>query len=290
MIFADSGSDYASSKYVIHGVLFDGTSSFRSGSRWAPEAIRKASHNFEPYDLDCDCELSESLVFDVGDTEYGNLADMIADLETTTSRIVGDGKVPIAFGGEHSLTFPCVRAIANKMELTAVIFDAHLDFKENYLGNRCGHACVSWNVFGLPVPLIQIGIRSGARDEYKRALETSAIYTMDRIRSVGIKKILSDIAPSIKKRAVYLSIDADVLDPAYAPGVGNPEPYGLTPLELRTAVREISPHVVGFDLVEITPDYDMGISALVGAKLVRDFLFARLRKDDEKLEQAENLQ
>ena len=68
MIFADSGSDYASSKYVIHGVLFDGTSSFRSGSRWAPEAVHKASHNFEPYDFECDCELSESLVCDIGDT------------------------------------------------------------------------------------------------------------------------------------------------------------------------------------------------------------------------------
>jgi len=290
MIFADSGSDYASSKYVIHGVLFDGTSSFRSGSRWAPEAVRKASHNFEPYDFDCDCELSPSLVCDVGDVEYGNLADMIADLEATTSRIVGDGKVPIALGGEHSLTFPCVKAIANKMELIVVVFDAHLDFKENYLGNECGHACVSRNVFGLPVPLIQIGIRSGARDEYERALETSSIYTMDRIRSVGIKKILDDIEPSVKNRAVYLSIDVDVLDPAYAPGVGNPEPYGLTPLELRTAIREISSHVVGFDMVEITPDYDKGTSALVGAKLVRDFLFARLMKDCKKLGETGTLQ
>ncbi|MGZ4892113.1 MAG: agmatinase [Halobacteriota archaeon] len=289
MIFADSGSDYASSKYVIHGVLFDGTSSFRSGSRWAPEAVRKASHNFEPYDFECDCELSESLVCDIGDTEYGNLDDMIADLEATTSRIVEDGKVPIALGGEHSLTYPCVRALANKMELITVIFDAHLDFKENYLGNECGHACVSRNVFGLPVPLIQIGIRSGARDEYERALDTSAIYTMDLIRRVGIKKILNDIAPSFENRAVYLSIDVDVLDPAYAPGVGNPEPYGLTPLELRTAIREISSRVVGFDMVEITPDYDMGLSALVGAKLVRDFLFARVMADSEEPRESESV-
>jgi agmatinase len=137
-------------------------------------------------------------------------------------------------------------------------------------------------VFGLSVPLIQIGIRSGARDEYERALGTSAIYTMDRIRGVGIKKILNDIAPLVENKAVYLSIDVDVLDPAYAPGVGNPEPYGLTPLELRTAIREISSRVVGFDMVEITPDYDMGMSALVGAKLVRDFLFARIMTDCEK--------
>ncbi|HYA33424.1 MAG TPA: agmatinase [Candidatus Bathyarchaeia archaeon] len=286
MIFADSGSDYSASKYVIHGVLYDGTSSFRSGSRWAPEAVRKASHSFEPYDFECDCELSESLVYDLGDTEYGNLDDMIADLEETTSRIAGDGKVPIALGGEHSLTFPCVKALENKENLVVVIFDAHLDFKKNYLGNEYGHACVSWNLSGLPVSMIQIGIRSGARDEYERALDASTVYTADQIRQVGIKKVVSDVRALIASREVYLSIDMDVLDPAHAPGVGNPEPYGLTPLELRTAIRDISSRVVGFDIVEITPDYDMGSSALVGAKLVRDFLFARLMLDYDKLHEA----
>ena len=146
MIFADSGSDYASSKYVIHGILFDGTSSFRTGSRWAPEAIRKASHNFEPYDFEYDRELSESLVHDMGDTEYGNLDEMVADLEATTSRLVKDEKVPITLGGEHSITVPCIKALARETELLAVIFDAHLDFKENYLGNEFGHACVARNI------------------------------------------------------------------------------------------------------------------------------------------------
>jgi agmatinase len=97
---------------------------------------------------------------------------------------------------------------------------------------------------------------------------------MEQIRREGIKKILSDLESRAKSRAVYLSIDMDAIDPAFAPGVGNPEPYGLTPLELRTAIRALAPYVSGLDLVEITPDYDMGMSAIVGAKLVRDFLFA----------------
>jgi agmatinase len=210
----------------------------------------------------------------MGDTEYGNLDEMIVDLEAITSRLVKDKKVPITLGGEHSITFPCIKALARETELLAVIFDAHLDFKENYLGNEFGHASVARNIVHLGVPLIQIGIRSGARDEYERALDTSVIYTMDQIRRVGIKKILSDIEPSVKNRAIYLSIDMDAIDPAFAPGVGNPEPYGLTPLELRTAIRGLSPRVSGFDMVEITPDYDMGMSALVGGKLVRDFLIA----------------
>jgi len=274
MMFADSGSDYASSKYVIHGILFDGTSSFRTGSRWAPEAIRKASHSYEPYDFDCDSDLSEQLVHDMGDSEYGNLNEMVVDLEKTTSRLVDDEKVPVTLGGEHSVTFPCIKALAREMELVAVIFDAHLDFKEEYLGNELGHASVARNISHLGIPLIQVGIRSGARDEYTHALGTSVIYTMEQVRREGIKEILRDIESKTKGRAIYLSIDMDAIDPSFAPGVGNPEPYGLTPLELRTAIRRLAPHVSGFDLVEITPDYDMGMSALVGAKLVRDFLFA----------------
>jgi len=274
MMFADSDSDYKSSKYVIRGILFDGTSSFRTGSRWAPEAIRKASYNFEPYDFDCDRDLSELLVHDMGDTEYGNVNEMVVDLEQSTSRLVEDEKVPITLGGEHSVTFPCIKALAREMELVAVIFDAHLDFKENYLGNELGHACVARNISHLGVPVIQVGIRSGAHDEYKHALDSSVIYTIEQIRRAGIKKILRDVESSIRGKAVYLSIDMDSIDPAFAPGVGNPEPYGLTPLELRTAIRRLALCVSGFDLVEITPDYDMGMSAMVGAKLVRDFLFA----------------
>ena len=274
MMFADSGSDYASSKYVIHGILFDGTSSFRTGSRWAPEAIRKASYNYEPYDFDCDRDLSEPLVHDMGDSEYGNLNEMVVDLEKTTSRLVEDEKVPITLGGEHSVTFPCIKALAREIELVAVIFDAHLDFKAEYLGNEFGHASVARNISHLGVPLIQVGIRSGARDEYKHALGTSALFTMEQVRREGIKEILRDIESSIGGKPIYLSIDMDAIDPAFAPGVGNPEPYGLTPLELRTSIRRLAPYVSGFDLVEITPDYDMGMSAMVGAKLVRDFLFA----------------
>jgi agmatinase len=283
MLFADSSPDYASSKYVLRGILFDGTSSFRTGSRWAPEAIRKASHNFEPYEFDCNRELLDSLVHDEGDTEYGNLDEMVTDLAASTSYLVEDGKVPITLGGEHSITFPCVKGLANDKELTAVIFDAHLDFKKNYLGNEYGHACVAWNIYQLGVPLILVGIRSGAREEYKQAKGSSVIYSMEQIRRVGIKRIVRKILSSIKNRAVYLSIDMDVLDPAYAPGVGNPEPYGMTPLELRTAIRTLSPRVIGFDMVEITPDYDMGMSALVGAKLVRDFLFVHSSTFDQQM-------
>ncbi len=274
MIFADSISDYNRSSYVIYGVLFDATSSFRTGSRWAPSAIRKGSYNFEPYDYDYNCNLTNVPVYDKGDVEFGNVDDMIAELQPTVSGIVKDGKVPIVLGGEHSITFPCIRALAQETNVTAIVFDAHLDLKDSYLGNRYGHASVSRNILECSVPLIQIGIRSGTQAEYQYAHKKSTFFTMDQLRRDGLGAVLDDILHLVDTHSIYLSIDIDVLDPAYAPGVSNPEPYGLTPLELREAIRRLAPLASGFDLVEIAPDYDMGMSAILGAKIVRDFLVA----------------
>ncbi len=274
MIFADSISDYDRSSYVIYGVLFDGTSSFRTGSRWAPDAIRKGSYNFEPYDYDYDCDLANVPVYDNGDVEFGNVEDMIVELQPTIFGVIKDGKVPIVLGGEHSITFPCIRALAQDKNITAVIFDAHLDLKDCYLGNKYGHASVSRNILECSIPLIQIGVRSGTQAEYQYAREKSVFFTMDQLRRDGLEAVLDEVLRSIHTHSVYLSIDIDVLDPAYAPGVGNPEPYGLTPLELLKAIRRLAPSTSGFDLVEIIPDYDMGMSAILGAKIVRDFLVA----------------
>ncbi len=274
MIFADSISDYSLSAYVICGVLFDGTSSFRTGSRWGPEAIRKGSYNFESYDYDFNCDLENVPVYDMGDVEFGNVDDMIAEVQPTISRIIKDGKVPIILGGEHSVTLPCIKALAQHKNVIAVVFDAHLDLKESYLGNKYGHASVSRNIIESAIPLIQIGVRSGTQDEYRYADERSTFFTMEQLRRDGLENVLNEVLRLIGTNSIYLSIDVDVLDPAYAPGVGNPEPYGLTPLDLRVAIRRLAPSVSGFDLVEIAPDYDMGLSAIVGAKIVRDFLAA----------------
>lgn len=278
MIFADSSPYYQSSKYVIMGVLFDATSSFRTGSRWAPDAIRRASYNFETYDYEYDSDITEQQFHDVGDIEFGNPYDMISEVEATISGVFDDGKVPLTLGGEHTITLPCVKALSRSADIGVVIFDAHLDFRSEYLGNKYSHASVARYISDLCVPLIQIGIRSGTKEEYTLAAEKSTFYTMDDIRKLGIVQVLNEIEGLLDSDTIYLSIDMDVIDPAYAPGVGNPEPYGLTPLEVRTAIRKLSPLTSGFDIVEVTPDYDMGISALLGAKLLRDFIFSSTQK------------
>ncbi len=278
MIFADSSLDYKSSKYVIVGVLFDATSSFRSGSRWAPDAMRRASYNFETYDYEYDIDITEQQFHDAGNIEFGNLCDMISEVEVVISSTCDDGKVPLTLGGEHTITLPCVKALSKSADIGVVILDAHLDFRNEYLGNKYSHAGVAKHISDLGVPLVQIGTRSGTKEEYRLAAERSIIYAMDEIRKRGIVQVLNEIEGFLDVDSIYLSIDMDVIDPAFAPGVGNPEPYGLTPLEVRTALRKLSPVTSGFDIVEITPDYDMGMSALLGAKLLRDFIFASSQK------------
>lgn len=278
MIFADSNPDYESSKYVIVGVLFDATSSFRSGSRWAPDAMRRASYNFETYDHEYDIDITEQQFYDAGNIEFGNLCDMISEVEVAISSTSDDGKVPLTLGGEHTITFPCVKALSKNADIGVVILDAHLDFRNEYLGNKYSHASVAKHISDLGVPLVQVGTRSGTKEEYRLAAERSIIYAMDEIRKRGIVQVLNEIEGFLDVDSIYLSIDMDAIDPAFAPGVGNPEPYGLTPLEVRTALRKLSPVTSGFDIVEITPDYDMGLSALLGAKLLRDFIFASSQK------------
>jgi agmatinase len=278
MIFADSSPDYESSKYVILGVLFDATSSFRTGSRWAPDAIRRASYNFESYDYEYDIDIKEQQFHDAGNIEFGNLCDMISVVEAVISGTFDDGKVPLTLGGEHTITFPCVKALAKSADIGVVMLDAHLDFRDEYLGNKYSHAGVTKHISDLGVPLVQIGTRSGTKEEYQLAAKRSIIYTMDEIRQIGIAQMLNEIEGLLDIDSIYLSIDMDAIDPAFAPGVGNPEPYGLTPLEVRTALRRLAPVTSGFDIVEVTPDYDMGMSALLGAKLLRDFIFASSQK------------
>jgi agmatinase len=278
MIFADSSPDYELSKYVIVGVLFDATSSFRSGSRWAPDAMRRASYNFETYDYEYDIDITEQQFYDAGNIEFGNPCDMISEVEVAISSTSDDGKVPLTLGGEHTITFPCVKALSKNADIGVIILDAHLDFRNEYLGNKYSHASVAKHISDLGVPLVQVGTRSGTKEEYRLAAERSIIYAMDEIRKRGIVQVLNEIEGFLDVDSIYLSIDMDAIDPAFAPGVGNPEPYGLTPLEVRTALRKLSPVTSGFDIVEITPDYDMGMSALLGAKLLRDFIFASSQK------------
>jgi agmatinase len=280
ILFADANSDYNKARYVICGVPFDGTSSFRLGSRLAPQEMRAASYNFETYSSFFDIDLTDVQIYDAGDLEVATTIDETLELISVhAEKYVRDGKIPIMLGGEHSLTFPFVNACKQKYpDIGFVVLDAHMDMREEYRGEKNSHACISRHVIeNITQKYASMGIRSGDREEYEYVRENNInVFSAEDVFSKGIKSVIGDIRKEIRG-PIYLSVDMDAIDPAYAPALGTPEPYGITPRDVREVISCLAPQIVGFDLVEIAPEYDSGGTALLGAKLVRDFIAASAR-------------
>ncbi|MEM2934157.1 MAG: agmatinase [Halobacteria archaeon] len=273
--FADANANYEAADFVIYGAPFDGTSSFRAGARNAPAEVRRASYNFETYMHEYKLDLESVKICDLGDLEVSSSVDETLELvQKCTQRIANDNKIPIMLGGEHSLSYACIKSFK---QIAAIIFDAHLDLRKRYLGVKFSHACVSHHIVKYVgrENYVAIGIRSGTKEEYNFADKNLRYYSAEQISASGIENIIKEVLEYLKPENIYLSIDFDVLDPAFAPAVSTPEPFGLSSRELRRAIRMLAPRAVGFDIVEIAPDYDRGETALLGAKLVREFIAAR---------------
>ncbi len=275
----DAPSEYGNAEYVIFGVPFDGTSSFRAGSRFAPDAMRKASANFESYNAFFDIDLAELPIHDAGDLEpYASVDDTLRDLFYAVEPIAKDGKIPIMLGGEHSLTLPCVKACAKHVgdDFGVVVLDAHFDLRDEYSGLKNNHACVSRHIIDeVTDNYVSIGIRSGPKEEWDFAKENNIrYYTPDDVETKGIKNVLDEVIEYLDCSKIYLSLDMDALDPSFAPALGTPEPFGLDALDVREMIRTLAPMSVGFDIVEIAPEYDGGQTAMLGTKLMREFIAA----------------
>lgn len=277
--FVDSLADYESARYVIFGVPFDNTSSYRAGSRWAPDAMRQASANFESYNPTFDIDLADLLIHDAGNLDTSASVDeTLQDLYEDTKELLSDGKLPIMLGGEHSLTYATVKASAEAAgdDFGVLVLDAHFDLRDGYRGFKHNHACVSRNILSeVTKNLVSIGIRSGPEDEWVFAKENKLkYYTSDDVEAIGMVEVLKETLEWLDCSQLYLSLDMDALDPAYAPGLGTPEPFGMTARDVRTAVRTLAPFSMAFDIVEIAPEYDSGQTAMLGTKLMREFIAA----------------
>lgn len=275
--FIDALADYESAKYVIFGVPFDNTSSYRAGSRWAPDALRQVSANFESYNPVFDIDLVDLPIHDAGNLETSALVDeTLRDLYNEVAFLLNDGKLPIMLGGEHSLTYSTVRACAEFAgdDFGVLVLDAHFDLRQEYRGFKHNHACVSRNILeNITDNLVSIGIRSGPEEEWVFARENNLkYYTADDVESIGMVEVLKEAIESLDCSQLYLSLDMDAIDPAYAPGLGTPEPFGLSARDVRTAIRTLAPYSMAFDVMEIAPEYDSGQSAMLGAKLMREFI------------------
>ena len=270
--------EFQSANYVFVGVPFDKTSTYRRGAQQGPAAIRTASQHIESYCLLEDSMIDAALLplADVGDVaiKSGSVQSMLASTETVVSQLHGQDKIPILLGGEHTLTLGAVRALPR--DIVLIQFDAHMDLRDQFGGNEFTHASVQRRIVEHlgPDHLIQIGIRAMAEEEYHYAKDHNiAFYTSDVIRKEGAKIIASRINETIPPGPpVYISIDLDVLDPSFAPAVGNPEAAGLTTHELLTILRIITPRTAILDITELVPQYDQGITAITAARLIKTFL------------------
>ncbi len=253
-LFADADAEFDAADFVIFGVPVDETSSYRKGSRLAPMAIRMASYNFETYDIETGVDLDDVPIHDMGDIEPDQVAE-------TVERILGAGKMPIMLGGEHTVTVGACSA----HDLDVVYFDAHADFRDEYLGERFCHATVARRLVDQGHKVIHIGLRSMSREE-AGDFETSVTTLPMDLSMVDLDAVLST-------DKAYITIDMDAIDPSEAPGVGNPEPNGLPSTVIYDVIAHLGNRIAGIDIVEVCPPYDTGITSLLAAHLARHAIF-----------------
>lgn len=272
---ADALVPYEKARYVIFGVPFDGTSSFRRGSRLAPNAIRLAYDNLESFDFQYNVNFPDIPICDLGDLYVEEDAEEIVDdIERTVNHIVEDGKIPIMLGGEHSLSTGLVR---NFPDASMIIIDAHSDFRDEYMGNKFNHACITRRSFEIlgPGKIFSVGTRSVSQEEYESPdWDKVQFISANEVRKKGISAIIREIDGKAGEK-IYFSIDMDGIDPSEAPGVGTPEPYGLASTDVRALINHFGKRIVGFDIVEMTPVYDNGNTSMLAAKLIQDFIGSR---------------
>ena len=261
--------DYASSDIIMLGMPFDGTVSYRPGSRFAPEQIRLASWGLEEYSPYFDKHLEDCNFHDAGDLEFplGNTKKSLGVIRQNVEEIYNDGKRVFGIGGEHLVTLPEIQAISKYVDNLAIVhFDAHTDLREEYLGEPLSHSAVirhSAEIIGFE-NLKQIGIRSGMKEEFELMKKYNTLIHEHKELDV------------FKDKNIFITVDLDVLDTSIMPGTGTPEVGGLDFNQLVGWFKYLSQfNIIGADVVELAPDYDAsGASTAVATKVIRELLMA----------------
>jgi len=255
----------------------DLTASYRSGTRFAPNAIRQASTYMETYSPKTDLDLEDVSIADIGDLkDLGDVEGSLRNVEKLIRTIHDAGKIPAMMGGEHTVTLGALRALRPEL---VVDFDAHLDLRDELFGLKLSHATFMRRAFEeLNTRVIFIRGRAFSREEFRFAevnADRLTILQSQDLQRNGLDSASSYLNNEIgSASSVYISIDMDVLDPAYAPAVGNPSPEGITIGALLDLLETVSgENVVGFDVTEITPYYDSGITAINGAHVILQAIY-----------------
>jgi agmatinase len=275
-VFSGYQTSFDEASYVVMGVPFDLTSTYRTGAKFAPLAIREASLNIEPYSLRSGIDLEELCLHDLGDLHVTSDTDeTLKRLELVTKELLNAKKTPVLIGGEHTITLGATRAISKNCAVMS--FDAHLDLRDEYMNLTTSHTTFMRRIHEQvrPKRIIEIGTRAFCKEELDYAKEASIAYiTVQQIRNYGvdttiekIKKLLAGV------KQVYLTIDMDVLDPAFVPAVQNPEPDGLYTHVFYDLLSNVcDKRLIAFDVVEVAPHYDNGITAIQAARTIFEIL------------------
>lgn len=278
MNFIAAEADFDEARAVIFGAPFDGTTSFRPGTRFGPGAIRAESDGIETYSPYQNKDLEAIAVFDSGDLllPFGNTEAVLEEICARTAEILEAGKMPVMLGGEHLVTLGAVRAMVQKYpELHIIHFDAHTDLRDDYLGERLSHATVIRRCHDLlgDGRIHQFGIRSGERAEWDFAFAHTDFHPFN------VKDVLDVVLALGSDVPVYVTLDLDVLDPSLFCGTGTPEAGGVFFQDLEEALLALEAlNVVGFDMNELSPHYDAsGVSTAVACKVLREMLLAYVK-------------
>lgn len=258
---------------ALFGMPYDGTCSFRPGTRFGPAAIRNVSDGIETYCPVADRDLEGVHFADLGDLILppGDKLESLQIIEQAAGELYNRDVIPAGLGGEHLVSLPLVKAAFQRHpDLVLVQFDAHLDLRDDYLGTKLSHATVMRRImeFVDPSRILQIGPRSGPREEFEIAKKFGT-YRPDTVSP-------SELSAWIANRPVYVTLDLDVLDPSILPGTGTPEPGGVSFATLQNWIMALSgSQWVGWDVVELSPDYDSShVSSVVSSKIVRSMILA----------------
>ena len=273
--YAPSEVDLDSAKAVIIPVPYDATTSYKTGARYGPEAIIRASLQLEDYDLELDGDVSSQGIFTTPSLPVivDGPKQMIDLVEIEVSKYIGKGKTIGVLGGEHSISLGVIKAFKETHSDFSVLYlDAHSDMRQSYQGSLFSHACTARRIKE-HVPITLAGIRSVSLEE-KNFIEQSSTPIFpwphhSKSNSDWVNEILGTL-----KSDVYISIDLDVLDPSIMSAVGNPEPGGVSWLELMSLLRTVSKtrNIVGFDVVELSPGEGPESCSYLAAKLVYKLL------------------
>ena len=276
VVFSGFQKTFDEADYVVLGVPFDVTSTYRTGARFGPTAIREASLNIETYSFSSSVDIEDLRLHDLGDLHVTSDTDeTLKRLEQVMRELLKAGKTPALIGGEHTITLGATRAVGKNCAV--ISFDAHLDLRNEYMNLKTSHTTFMRriNEQAHPQKIVEIGTRAVCKEELDYAKKAGVNYiTVQQIRNDGVEKTIEKVEKLLKGiKRTYLSIDMDVLDPGFVPAVQNPEPNGLCTRMFYELLNGLCDRrVIAFDVVEVAPHYDNGVTAIQAAKVVFEVL------------------